>query len=119
MEDKCDIWMKPGHVVNHRKKLKKKVVDAVKKVRWVGSPGLQIKRLCADNMNVGEMKKFTLNQRNVLEDEVKIRQNNVRMNIGMFKNISAKSQKNKGMDSVLRLNDFPIRVVTLAIIAWV
>ena len=39
-EDNCDIWMKHGYVVNHRKKLKKKVVDAVKKVRWVGSPGL-------------------------------------------------------------------------------
>ena len=29
-EDNCDIWMKHGYVVNHRKKLKKNVMDAVK-----------------------------------------------------------------------------------------
>ena len=48
-EDNCDIWMKHGYVVNHRKKLKKNVLDAVKKVR-----------LCDDDRNVG------MKSRNVL-----------------------------------------------------
>ena len=48
-EDNYDIWMKHGCVVNHRKKLKKNMLDAVKKVR-----------LCDDDRNVG------MKSRNVL-----------------------------------------------------
>ena len=56
-KDNCDIWMKPGYVVNHRKKLKKNVMDAVK----VGFRD--------DDRNVGMKSRNVLPIRNGWEDD--------------------------------------------------